>query len=45
MIQFALGDLDGARISLTAAMTINPYFSPLDAPVAAATLAQLGTAP
>ncbi len=45
MIEFALGDLNAARTELNTAMQINPTFSPLDAPIATATLAQLGTAP
>lgn len=43
MIELALGDRAGARRDLTRALDINPYFSPLDAPIAARTLAGLGT--
>lgn len=42
MIRLALGDVDGARSDLTEALAINPWFNPLSAPVAAATLADLG---
>jgi tetratricopeptide (TPR) repeat protein len=41
MIKEALGDTDGAIADLTAALELNPYFDPLSAPVAAATLADL----
>ena len=34
MIELALGDTTAARADLQAALTINPYFSPLDAPIA-----------
>ena len=43
MIDLALGDRDGARTELREATAININFSPLDAPVALATLAQLET--
>jgi tetratricopeptide (TPR) repeat protein len=43
MIALALGDRAAARGHLTAALTINPYFSPLDAPAARRALAELGT--
>ncbi len=42
MIRLALGDIDGARSDLSAALAINPAFNPLAAPIAAATLADLG---
>ncbi|MFE9692957.1 tetratricopeptide repeat protein [Micromonospora sp. NPDC005806] len=42
MIELALGDRDGARRDLGRALSINPYFSPLDAPAAARTVAGLG---
>lgn len=38
MIALALGDDDQARTELTRALAINPYFDPLDAPVARETL-------
>jgi tetratricopeptide (TPR) repeat protein len=41
MISAALGDRPEARRELTAALTTNPYFSPVQAPVARATLASL----
>jgi tetratricopeptide (TPR) repeat protein len=41
MIDLALGDRDGAKQQLTTALQINPYFSPLDAPIARSTLDQL----
>ncbi len=41
MILLALGDRAGARQHLTTALEINPYFSPLDAPIARQTLDQL----
>jgi len=43
MIQFALGDTDAARADLTTALAINPAFNPLAAPIATATLAEIGT--
>ncbi len=42
MIEFALGDKTQARLELNLAMSINPTFSPLDVPIATATLVQLG---
>ena len=45
MITLALGDTVGARTELTAALSINPNFSPLDVPVAIAALDHLGTTP
>lgn len=44
MIAHALGDDDRARSELTEALTINPYFNPLEVPIARATLARLGVA-
>ncbi len=44
MIQLALGNEDQARSELTRAFEINPYFDPLDAAVAEATLAELDAA-
>jgi tetratricopeptide (TPR) repeat protein len=44
MIEFALGDMATAKSELTEAMTINPKFNPLAAPIAIATLAKIGTA-
>lgn len=41
MIKHALGDLEGARTELTTALEINPYFNPLAAATAQATLADL----
>lgn len=41
MIHLALGDTDMARAELETAMAINPYFDPIDVPVAEATLAEL----
>lgn len=41
MIKHALGDLDGARAELVAALEINPYFNPLAVATARATLASL----
>ncbi|MYS24547.1 Tetratricopeptide repeat-containing protein [Streptomyces sp. DvalAA-14] len=41
MIQQGLGDLDSARADFTAALAINPHFSPLLAPKARAALATL----
>ncbi len=43
MIMFALGDDDGARAQLTTALDINPFFSPLAAPIAKATLDELNS--
>ena len=45
MIHLALGDTDAARTELAAALSINPSFNPLAAPIAAATLAELGGPP
>lgn len=45
MIQFSLGNVADARRQLTQALAINPKFSPLAAPIAAATLTQLSAAP
>ena len=42
MIQLALGDDAAARRELETALEINPFFDPLDARVAEATLAELG---
>jgi len=42
MIEQAVGDLPAARQSLTAALDINPHFSPLYAPRARAMLDELG---
>jgi tetratricopeptide (TPR) repeat protein len=42
MIELALGDRTAARTHLTEALSINPYFSPLDAPSARRALAELG---
>ena len=42
MIRLALGDSDGARTDLTEALSINAWFNPLAAPIATATLAELG---
>jgi tetratricopeptide (TPR) repeat protein len=42
MIRLALGDSDGARTDLTEALSINASFNPLAAPIATATLAELG---
>jgi tetratricopeptide (TPR) repeat protein len=41
MIELALGDRAAAKEHLTRALAVNPYFSPLDAPVAVRTLAEL----
>jgi tetratricopeptide (TPR) repeat protein len=41
MIHLALGDRAAARTSLAQALTINPHFSPLDAPTARRALAAL----
>jgi tetratricopeptide (TPR) repeat protein len=41
MIMRALGDENGAREQLKTALDINPFFNPLDAPLARETLAQL----
>ncbi len=45
MIEASLGNADAARFELTKALEINPHFSPLNVPVATATLASLGAAP
>jgi hypothetical protein len=42
MVEQAVGDLPAARASLTSALALNPYFSPLHAPRAQAALAELG---
>jgi tetratricopeptide (TPR) repeat protein len=42
VIERALGHRDAARRHLARAMAINPYFSPVDAPLAAKALAELG---
>lgn len=42
MIQKSLGLDDDARVSLTEALDINPYFSPRHAPIADQALAELG---
>ncbi len=44
MIRLALGDEAGARSDLTTALSINPFFDPLAAPLAAEQLALLGGA-
>lgn len=41
MIRHATGDQAGARADLERALSINPHFSPLHAPVAHTTLAAL----
>ena len=41
MIELSLGDRAAARTQLARALAINPYFSPVDAPAAARTLARL----
>ena len=43
MINLALGNADVARTELTTALTINPFFDPLAAPMARQTLTILGT--
>jgi tetratricopeptide (TPR) repeat protein len=45
MIERALGRDGSARLDLTEALRINPYFSPLDVPVARSALAALGEPP
>ena len=45
MINLALGDREGARAELEQALAINRNFSPLDAPIALETLAQLESLP
>lgn len=45
MIEVSLGNADAARFELAKALEINPHFSPLNVPVATATLASLGAAP
>lgn len=42
MIHLALGDDEAARAELSRALEINPWFDPLDAPIAEATLADIG---
>lgn len=42
VIERALGNRDAARQHLARALDINPYFSPLDAPLAAQALTELG---
>ncbi|HEU4422981.1 MAG TPA: hypothetical protein VFR67_10665 [Pilimelia sp.] len=42
LIERALGNRDAARRHLARAMAINPHFSPVDAPLAAKALAELG---
>lgn len=42
MIEKSLGRTDAARADLTAALTINPHFNPLQVPVAKAALVELG---
>ena len=42
VIERALGNRDAARQHLSRAMAINPYFSPVDAPLAARALTELG---
>jgi tetratricopeptide (TPR) repeat protein len=42
-IEYALGQRDAARRSLTAALATNPHFSPVDAPEAARLLTILGS--
>ncbi len=44
MIKLALGDEDGARTDLERALEINPFFDPLDVPIAESALAELGAA-
>jgi hypothetical protein len=44
MIEKALGLRDDARRDLTAALRLNPHFSPLQVPRAKAALAELGDA-
>ena len=43
MINLSLGNADVARTELTTALTINPFFDPLAAPMARQTLTILGT--
>jgi tetratricopeptide (TPR) repeat protein len=45
MIRLGVGDRDGARAELTEALSTNPHFSPLWAPVARHALEQLGGQP
>jgi len=45
MIELALGNQADARIALTRALSINPHFNPLAAPIAVAALEHLGVAP
>ncbi|BBH68608.1 hypothetical protein ACTI_52930 [Actinoplanes sp. OR16] len=42
MIRLGLGDRDAARAQLTFAMTANPYFSPVEAPIARRALLSTG---
>jgi hypothetical protein len=42
MVENSLGRRDAARTDLTAALVINPYFSPRLVPIARATLTTLG---
>ena len=42
IIELALGHHDEARVALEQALSINPHFNPLSAPIAVAALAQLG---
>jgi Flp pilus assembly protein TadD len=42
MIELSLGRNGDARRDLSAALALNPHFSPLDAPVATAALHRLG---
>jgi lipopolysaccharide biosynthesis regulator YciM len=44
LIEKSLGDTTAAAKDLTAALTINPQFSPLQVPVAKQALQQLGSA-
>jgi len=41
MIDRSLGNIDAARAELSAALSINPHFSPLAAPIARQALAEL----
>src|SRR5262249_10356068 len=43
MIELSLGRNGDARRDLSAALALNPHFSPLDAPIAAAVLNRLGS--
>jgi hypothetical protein len=42
MIHAKLGDRATAQRQLAQALSLNPAFDPIDAPIAAATLAELG---